>query len=480
MSVLQNLQPANVFKFFEEICAIPHGSENMEPIANYCINFAKERNLEYYTDDMHNVIIVKEGTEGYENSPAIIVQGHLDMVCEKTADRDIDFLTDGLEIYVDGDKVRAKGTTLGGDNGIAVAMALAILDSNEIAHPRLEAVFTVDEETGLYGAEAIDVSMLKAKMFLNLDSEDECVITVSCAGGITAEGTIPVVREEVAGEKVKVTVDGLLGGHSGIEINQGRGNATVLLARLLCAAAKKTQLNVVSLVGGRKDNAIPKEASAEIIVADVAAFEEAANKVAAELKDEFKTSDPSINVTVEKLGAATENALNLDSTTKAISFALLAPNGIIAMSADIEGLVETSLNLGVYETTETDIVYVSGLRSSIESAKWALVDRFEAMVNMVGGKVEFTGNYPGWAYMKDSKLRETAIEVYKQHYGKEPVVEAIHAGLECGMFSEKIDGLDCISIGPTLKDVHTVDESMDIPSVQRTWEVVLDILKVLK
>ena len=480
MSVLQNLQPANVFKFFEEICAIPHGSDNMEPIANYCINFAKERNLEYYTDDMHNVIIVKEGTEGYENSPAIIVQGHLDMVCEKAPDREIDFLTEGLEIYVDGDKVRAKGTTLGADNGIAVAMALAILDSNEIAHPRLEAVFTVDEETGLYGAEAIDVSMLKAKMFLNLDSEDECVITVSCAGGVTAEGTIPVVREEVTGEKVKVTVDGLLGGHSGIEINQERGNATLLLNRLLYAAAKKTDVKLVNQKGGSKDNAIPKEAHTEIIVADVAVFEEVAKTVEAELQYELKTSDPGVQVTVEKLGQATEKALDAASTTKAISFALLAPNGIQNMSADIEGLVETSLNLGVYETTETDIVYVSGLRSAVESAKWALVDRFEAIVNMVGGKVEFTGNYPGWAYMKDSKLRETAIEIYEKHYGKEPVVEAIHAGLECGMFSEKIEDLDCISIGPTLKDVHTIDESMDVPSVQRTWEVVLDIVKALK
>ena len=322
--------------------------------------------------------------------------------------------------------------------------------------------------------------MLKAKMFLNLDSEDECVITVSCAGGVTAEGTIPVVRESVTGEKVKVTVDGLLGGHSGIEINQERGNATLLLNRLLYAAAKKTDVKLVNQKGGSKDNAIPKEAHAEIIVADVAVFEEVAKTVEAELQYELKTSDPGVKVTVEKLGQATEKALDAASTTKAISFALLAPNGIQNMSADIEGLVETSLNLGVYETTETDIVYVSGLRSAVESAKWALVDRFEAIVNMVGGKVEFTGNYPGWAYMKESKLRETAIEIYKKHYGKEPVVEAIHAGLECGMFSEKIEDLDCISIGPTLKDVHTIDESMDVPSVQRTWEVVLDILKALK
>lgn len=480
MSVLQNLKPESVFGFFEEITKIPRGSDNMGPISEYCINFAKERNLEYFTDDMHNVIIVKGATAGYENSPAVIVQGHLDMVCEKTADREIDFLTEGIEIYIDGDKVRAKGTTLGADNGIAIAMALAILDSDEIEHPRLEAVFTVDEETGLFGAEAIDVSMLQAKKFINLDSEDEGIVTVSCAGGITAEGTVPMTKEEATGEKVKVVIDGLLGGHSGIEIDKGRASAIMLMGRLLYASQKKTEVRIVSLSEGGKDNVIPKAKTAELIVSYVAAFEEAAKAFEEDVKNEFKTADPGLKVSVEKLGKVTEQALTVDSTKKVASFVLNLPNGIQAMSMDIEGLVETSLNLGVLELKGDDLYFVTGLRSSIESAKWALTDRIEDFISVLGGKVEFVGNYPGWQYKKDSALRDTVIEVFKKQYGKEPVIEAIHAGLECGMFSEKIEDLDCVSIGPDLRDVHSVDETMDIPSVQRTWELLLGILKASK
>ncbi|MBE6033702.1 MAG: aminoacyl-histidine dipeptidase [Clostridiales bacterium] len=482
MGVLKDLQPQLVFKYFEEICGIPHGSGHMEPIADYCVAFAKAHNLEYFTDKLHNVIIVKAATKGYEDSPAIIIQGHLDMVCEKTADSNIDFLKDGLKLGIDGDEIYAEGTTLGGDNGIAVAMGLAILASDNLEHPRIEAVFTVDEETGLYGAEAIDVSMLKAKKFINLDSEEEGVITVSCAGGVTAECILPVTRKHAEGTQLKVVVTGLLGGHSGVEIDKERANSNMLMGRLLYNLNKKIQLNIVNVAGGQKDNAIPKETVLNLIVSDkdVAKVEDTVKEYQHIVSNEYKTSDPSIVIKAENLGKGSHEVLDKESAEKAVMMLLNIPNGIQSMSADIKGLVETSLNMGALKVLEDGIHAIFAVRSSVETAKASICDRLISMMEFLGGKVEFTGAYPGWEYKKDSELRETVIRVFEKQYNKKPIIEAIHAGLECGMFSEKIEDLDCVSIGPDMKGVHTVDERLSISSVERTWNLLLEVLKESK
>ncbi len=482
MGVLKGLEPQLVFDYFEEISAVPRGSGNMEPIGNYCEEFAKKHNLEYYRDELHNVIIVKEATKGYEDSPAIIVQGHLDIVCEKTPESKIDFMVDGLDLAVDGDTLYAKGTTLGGDNGIAVAMALAILASDNLEHPRIEAVFTVDEETGLYGAEAIDVSMLKAKKFLNLDSEDEGIITVSCAGGVTAECTLPIKRESKEGIKLNIIITDLQGGHSGIEINRGRANSNKLMGRFLYSLGKEVSFNLIDAFGGVKDNVIAKHTNVEIITdeANLPAIEEAVKVYQHDIGNEYKTSDPEITIKFENLGKEKLSALDEESSNKVIYMLLTLPNGVQSMSADIEGLVETSLNWGAFKIEENSALFIAAIRSSIETAKAAVCDRVLAITKNLGGTVEFTGPYPGWEYKKDSQLRDTVMRVYEKQYGKAPIIEAIHAGLECGMFSEKIEDLDCVSIGPSMTGVHTVDEKLSISSVERTWKLIVEVLKESK
>ncbi len=482
MGVLKGLKPESVFRYFEELCSIPHGSENMGPIADYCVAFAKAHHLEYHRDSLSNVIIIKEASKGYENSPAIIIQGHLDMVCEKTAESSIDFLKDGLTLGIDGDALYAEGTTLGGDDGIAIAMALAILDSDSLEHPKIEAVFTVDEETGLYGAEAIDVSMLQGKKLINLDSEEEGIITVSCAGGVTAECILPVIREKVEGARVQIVLSGLSGGHSGTEIDKGRGNSNILMGRLLCNLKKELDLHIIDITGGQADNAIPRETVLNMIVSesDVSKAEGVVKECQKMLRNEYKTSDPAITVTMENLGKASAEVLNKESVDKAVFMLLNLPNGVQAMSADIKGLVETSLNLGILKFFEDGIHLVLSVRSSIETARNAVCDKIVSILEFLGGKVEFAGAYPGWEFKKDSALRETVVRVFEKQYGKKPAIEAIHAGLECGFFSEKIEGVDCISIGPSMTGVHTVEERLSISSVERTWNLLLEVLKESK
>ncbi|QIB68982.1 aminoacyl-histidine dipeptidase [Aminipila butyrica] len=482
MGVLNNLKPESVFRYFEELCSIPHGSGHMDPIADYCVAFATAHNLEYYRDDLSNIIIVKNASKGYEQAPAIMLQGHLDMVCEKTAESTIDFLKDGLTLAIDGDFLYAEGTTLGGDNGIAIAMALAILDDDTLEHPRLEAIFTVDEETGLYGAEAIDVSMLQGKKLINLDSEEEGILTVSCAGGVTAEGLLPVKRQQSEGIQLKIQLSGLLGGHSGVEIDKMRGNANILMGRFLYTLNKEVNIQLIDIAGGQADNAIPRLTVLNILVAegDVDKVKALAADYEHTLNNEYKTSDPEMKVTVENLGKISTAVFSKDSQEKTIVLLLALPNGIQAMSADIEGLVETSLNLGVLKVQEEGVALVSAVRSSIETAKKAVCDRISALMESLGGSVEFVGAYPGWEFKKDSPLRETVIRVFEKQYGKKPVIEAIHAGLECGFFAEKVEDIDCISLGPDMSGVHTVEERLSIPSVERTWVLLLEILKESK
>ena len=471
MSVLGNLEPKSVFGYFEKICSIPHGSGNMNKISQYCVDFAKEHQLEYMVDEMKNVIIIKEATPGYENAEPIILQGHLDMVCEKRPDKEKDFLTEGLDLYTDGKLIWADGTTLGGDDGIAVAYCLALLAAKDLQHPRLEVVLTVDEETGLYGAEAIDLSMLKGKKLINLDSEEEGVFTVGCAGGVTLTCDIPVFTEDVEGEVYELKVTGLLGGHSGVEIHKGRGNSNVILGRVLLAIGQKMGLDIIKMGGGSKDNAIPRHSVAQVLIPaeEGAKFEALVKEQEAVLKNELHASDAGIRLELTAKGEGNVEVLDATSKVTALHALNNIPNGIQAYSMDMEGLVETSLNMGIMSMDGENLKMSFAVRSSIESAKQYLTDKVLMFVDMLGGSCELKGDYPGWAYNPKSDLRETFVKVYREMYGEEPVVEAIHAGLECGLFTKKIEGLDSISVGPNMHNVHTSEETLEVDSVQRTW-----------
>ena len=478
MSVLGHLEPKKVFSFFEEMCAIPHGSYNNTAISNWLVKFAVDRGLEYYQDAAENVIIIKPATPGYENAEPVIIQGHMDMVCEKAADCTKDMAKEGLDLAVDGDFVFAKGTTLGGDDGIAVAMGLALLDSDDVAHPRLEVVITTDEEMGMDGAVALDASVLRAKKMLNIDSEDEGVFTVSCAGGAGAKVCIPVKRSDFAGIAITVSVDGLAGGHSGVEIHKGRANADLLLGRILCAAAKKVQMRIISVEGGLKDNAIPTAAKAVVCVSDSDAFCRVCAELNEVLQVEYAVTDPGVCVHANIGG----EGMPMDeiSTQRVIGLLACAPNGVQVMSADMEGLVQTSLNLGVLYTRDEQVVASFCIRSSVDSQKMMLIDRLEVLAAALGGECQVSGIYPGWAYRQESPLRDLMTEVFVDQYGHAPKVEAIHAGLECGLFAGKIPGLDCVSFGPDLHEIHTPRERMSITSVQRTWAFLVELLRRMK
>lgn len=476
MAVLDQLEPKNVFRFFEQMCAIPHGSYNTKAVSDWCVAFAKERGLEHYQDEMNNVILIKEASAGYEEAQPVILQGHLDMVCEKAPGCEKDMAREGLDLAVEGDYIYAEGTTLGGDDGIAVAMALAALDDESLPHPRLEVILTTEEEVGMDGAMALDVSPIRGRKLLNLDSEAEGVFTVSCAGGSMAACGLPVARVPFGGDILRVRVAGFTGGHSGAEIHKGRANANMLLGRLLRAMAAETELRLVSADGGLKDNAIPVAAEAVVAAEDGRKAKAAAERMAACFQTEYRRSDPMLTVTAEEAAAAWQ-PMDASSTERTVCLLACAPNGVQTMSQDIHGLVQTSLNLGILKTGENAVTASFCIRSSVDSEKEMLKDRLACLLAQLGGGVSFSGEYPGWAYRPDSPLRELMTEVYREQYGREPKVEAIHAGLECGLLAGKLPGLDCVSIGPDLLEIHTPREKMSISSVQRVWMFVREILK---
>lgn len=487
MKVLSSLEPHKVFEYFEEICSIPHGSSNTKKISDYLVTFAREHDLRYIKDQSNNVIIFKDGTPGYEASAPVMLQGHMDMVCEKDKDCNIDFERDGLELVLKDGIISANGTTLGGDDGIAVAYALAILDSSDIPHPPLEAVFTVDEEIGMLGAAAIDCSPLKSKIMLNLDSEDEGYLLVSCAGGVTAASHIPVSFIPAADKTLmSINISGLLGGHSGVEIDKNRANANILFGRILYTLNKKLSFNLVSIEGGLKDNAIVKTAVAVIAVneSDIQTVKDCVSHMEDLFKHEYVVSDPDIKVASEITDSSSEAAANdmMDniSTNRVIAALVNMPYGIQGMSSNIEGLVESSLNLGILKTTDTEVVLSYCVRSSIASRKQEMLDKITSLTELLSGYVTLTGDYPAWEYRQDSPLRDLMKDIFTEQYGREPVIQALHAGVECGLFAGKIPDLDCVSFGPDMKDIHTTNESMDVESVKRTWEYTLEILKRLK
>lgn len=482
MMLSEELYPQRVFYYFEQIAAIPHGSRNTKAISDFLVNFAKEHNLVWYQDENNNVVIVKEASAGYEAAEPIIIQGHMDMVCEKEKGVDIDFEKDGLKLYIDGDFLKAEGTTLGGDDGIAVAYALALLDSQEIAHPKLEVVITVDEEIGMLGADAIDLSMLTGHTMLNIDSDVEGSFLTGCAGGMAVNVTLPIKRVMQSGEKVALTITGLEGGHSGSEIDKEHGNANILMGRLLRALFEETPFGIISLAGGLKDNAIPRECVTELLVPqeNVNLVKEIADKLDIELKKEFMTADPSVCIEFEDLGKKEESILDFGSVSRVIFYLRSVPNGVQHMSQVMHGMVETSLNLGIMELKEDALHTVTSIRSSVGTRKADLLDRITAIVELLGGEAEVEGDYPAWEYKQDSSLRPQIAKVYKQLYGKDPVFETIHAGLECGLLSEKIKNLDCVSFGPDNFDIHTPKERLSISSTGRVWDFIVEFLRQAK
>ena len=475
---LAGLEPASVFAYFEEICAMPHGSGNTRMISNYLVDFARKNNLRYIQDDTDNVIIFGEGTCGMEDHAPVIIQGHMDMVCDQDSGCTIDMATDGLDITHDGKFVFAKGTTLGADDGIAVAMGMALLTDKTIAHPPIELIVTTDEEIGLLGAVALDTSEVKGRKMINLDSEEEGIFTVSCAGGGVLTMTLGVERRAVYGPCIRLTVEGLKGGHSGAEIHCNRGNANKIMGQFMSRIQKLMPLCLTSLQGGSKDNAIPHTCQATLVA--MGTYLERINGIAEELQKEVRETydEPNAIIQAFDVDALGGNALTTESTAKIIELLCAAPNAVQSWSKSIEGLVQTSLNLGVIKLGDQFQATFS-VRSSVNAEKEAVMEQLIKLADMFGASWVRNGDYPAWEYVEDSTLRDTMARVYTDFFGKEPKIIALHAGLECGLFSEKLPGLDAVSMGPQMHDIHTTRERLDIASTERTWKFLLEVLKNL-
>lgn len=492
---LEQIDYKGIFRYFSEISAIPRGSGNERKISDYLAAFAKSQNLEYTQDEAMNVIIIKEATEGYEDEPAIILQGHMDMVCEKVKESTHDFLNDGIKIMVDGDYIHADGTTLGADNGIAIAYIMAMLSDEELPHPRIEAIITADEEVGMHGAHALDCTKLKGKYMINLDSEEEGYLLVSCAGGLRTTCSLPVNRVDGYGKIVRIKIGGLKGGHSGMDIDKNRTNASRLLGRLLFDLRESYEFGVITMQGGFKDNVIPREAEADILIgadkdteeenSDIEGvlcqrYEAIKDKIAQLMKvyqKELATSEPELNFEVIDKGEAECRPMHHVSFEKVLFMLLNMPDGVQVMSSDIEGLVESSLNVGIFNVGEEKAEFTDSVRSSYGSYKYFMGSKLEYLISFLGGEYKVNSDYPAWEYMKDSRLREHLQRIYKSMYQKDMKVEAIHAGLECGILSEKLPGIDIVSIGPDMERVHTVDERLSISSTIRVYKFLEQIVK---
>lgn len=468
-----------IFKYFGEVSKIPRGSGNEQQISDYLVTFATEHKLEHSQDVAKNVIMIKEATPGYENEPAIILQGHMDMVCEKLKDYTHDFLKDEIKLIVDGDFLHADGTTLGADNGIAVAYIMALFSDETLEHPRLEAIITTDEEVGMDGAKALDLSSLQGKYMINLDSEEEGYLLSSCAGGLTGTCTLPINRVSEYGKNVKISIGGLKGGHSGVDIGKNRTNATKLLGRLLFDLRENDSYALIDMKGGFKDNVIPREADAQLLItgADEKELTEKYNKIKNSMTDiltkyqaELFGSEPDLNFTIEDMGDDNFEVLHPASFEKMLFMLVNVPYGVQVMSSNIEGLVESSLNLGIFRMDQGKVEFCNSVRSSLSSYKQYLGNQLNYMINFLGGDYIVRFEYPAWEFKKSSPLREHCKSIFQKLYEKEMKVEALHAGLECGLIHEKIDGIDIVSIGPDTFGVHTIEERVSISSTVRVYQ----------
>ena len=481
MSVLEHLEPKNVFSIFEQLCAIPHGSGNTRAISDFCVNFAQSRGLAVRQDELNNVVIWKKASPGYEDHPGVILQGHLDMVCAKEPDCTIDMAREGLRLQVTEDGwVTADGTTLGADNGIAVAMALAVLADDAIPHPPLEAVLTVDEETGLLGAAGLDCADIKGRRLLNIDSEEEGVLTVGCAGGARCDIVLPLVRQEAEGVLCSLALENFTGGHSGIEINKGRGSTNQLMGGLLRRLMEKLPLRLTSLEGGKFDNAIPNHTAAAFLLP--AGQAEDAKALAetwwAEVHPTL-AADPGAKLTFTLKGTQRLPALTPEDGSRFLRLLDEMPSGVQAMSRELPDVVETSANIGILCLKEAEGCITVSVRSSINQVWQKMMEDMEATAKAYAASYRAYGAYSAWEYKEDSVLRPLVAALYRELTGRDAKVETTHGGLECGLFSEKMPGLDSVSFGPDLQEVHTPRERMSIASVQRTWAFLLKILERL-
>lgn len=485
--MLENLEPKSVFHFFEEIAAIPRPSHQEKAISDYLVKFAENRGLEHYRDKANNVIIIKEATEGYENAAPVILQGHMDMVCEKVQGSDKDMEKEGIDLKIDGDWLCADGTTLGGDDGAAVAMALAILDSKELKHPRVEFLCTTGEEVGMVGANALkdeDLSMLKGRLMINIDSEEEGVCTAGCAGAGSLIADLPLERGECTMERRQIHVHGLEGGHSGAEIHKGRANGHLLAVRALIALSNAGCTRLIAMNGGKMDNVINKESVAAVALGDVAQAKEIVARVEEEARNEFALADPDIHIDLEEIPENAEYAdwepLTKECSQQAITLLASLPNGVLRMSDAIPGLVETSLSLGIVSTTEDNLHLDSFVRSNVESQLNDVLTRLIWVCEHNGAKAYVYGQYPAWEFVRESSFRDKMQEIWKDMFGKEMEVVSIHAGVECGLLATLLPGLDAVSIGPDLPGVHSVKEKLSIKSTQRIYEFVCRVLEEAK
>jgi dipeptidase D len=478
--VLGNLEPKAVWNYFEAICDHPHPSKKEDKLVAYILGWAKENNFETLRDKTGNIVVRKPATAGMENRKGIILQGHIDMVCEKNSDVTFDFDNDPIQPYIDGDWVKAKGTTLGADNGIGVAYGMAIMTSTDIPHPPLELLCTVDEETGLTGAINLEGGLLTGKILINIDSEEDSAFTIGCAGGINASASFKYTADAVSGDWVayEIALKGLRGGHSGIEIHDGRGNAMKLINRLLWDLTAKFDIRLSSIVSGNKHNAIPREGFAEVTVAkehenDFLAFVQEYDKV---MKQEWLTKEPNISVSANKK-VLPAKVMTKELQKKLINAIYACPHGVIRMSPDIAGLVQTSTNLAIIETREDEVYILTSQRSSVESEKFDISNMVKAVFDNAGAVVVQGDGYPGWEPNVKSPILQTAKGIFANLFGVEAKIEAIHAGLECGLIGEKYPGMDMLSFGPNLREVHSPAEKVQISSVQKIWKLLVEIVK---
>jgi len=475
MALLKDIEPVKVFEFFEKISSIPRGSGHTDKIADYCVDFAAARGLKCFKDETGSVIIYKNGSHGRENAEPLILQGHLDMVWEKEADSDFDFENQGINLLLDGDYLTADKTTLGGDDGIAVAMCLAILDSESISHPPLEVVFTTDEETGMDGARALDVSLLRGKRMINIDSEEEGILWASCAGGARADITLDAATEENTLPAYEIHIGGLRGGHSGTEINRGGANASVLAGGLLKKLEDTYDFFIAAVNGGTMDNAITREN--RFTVCTDADIKETVEKYEEEIKNRYRENDGDIFIRIDS--AVSKTRYSSETSRKITGLLSSFPYGVIKMSSVIDGLVQTSLNLGITSSDDEKIRFGFSVRSNVNSEKEELLNQLESIARKYSADFTVYGNYSAWEYRENSPLRDSLTAIYEKMYSKPLEIAAIHAGLECGIFAEKIEGLDCVSLGPDLFNVHTPSERLGISSTRRTYEFLLKVLEVI-
>jgi len=476
MSTIHTIEPRKVFHWFYEISQIPRCSGNEKRISDFLVNFAKERNLEVYQDELYNVIIKKPATPGYENAPAVIIQGHSDMVCIKGEGSTHNFDSDPIELIVEGDFLHANNTTLGGDNGIAVAYGLAILDSDDLKHPAIELLITTNEETGMDGAMALTNEHLNGKILLNIDSEEEGVFLVSCAGGANQTVTFPLKKEKKSGKGLEIKVTGLKGGHSGVEIIKQRANAIKVLARILDQC--RNNITLAKISGGSKHNAIPSEAKAVVLAEDLNGTVRLIESFEKQLKEEYRVEDSGLTVTAKEVDV--EEVYVKELSDNVIDFLMMTPDGVQYMSKDIPGLVQTSLNNAIVEESEGQLIITISHRSSSESSLRELLNRVALIAKRTNGIAQENSFYPAWEYDDKSEIRKKAVKVYEELFGKKAEVTAIHAGLECGVLKKILPDTDMISFGPNMYEVHTEKEHLSISSVERIWKFLVRLLEEIK